>query len=453
MSAGTSPFTMEINPQVQAALDALEEQSTHVFVTGRAGTGKSTLLRYFLKDADLGRTVVLAPTGVAAINVGGETIHHFFKFRPGVTPTQVEASAKRLAKAAKSGRVYKALETMVIDEISMVRADLLDMVDLFLRTVRRSDDPFGGVRLLAFGDLYQLPPVVQREEQSLFSTQYHGPYFFDSHVLMKMLLEPTLSLTPPFQMVELKKIYRQSDDDFIDLLNGVRSKTLDAAQLERINSRFGAQPIPGAVHLTTTNATASRINAQHLDALDEDTFRSTAVVTDDFPRSHFPTDEVLDLKVGARLMLLTNDPMKRWVNGTLGTLMDIAEDEDGDEELSVKLDDGKWVRVGRFEWEAAYNFWDEAAKKIDRKIMGTFEQFPVRLAWAITIHKAQGKTFDAMVVDFERSAFAHGQAYVALSRCTTLEGLVLARPMRASDGRLDQRIVRFLEFAQQNASR
>ncbi len=437
---------MEINPKIERALEILDSGVTHVFITGRAGTGKSTLLRHFLEEAAPPGTVVLAPTGVAAINVGGETIHHFFKLRPGTTPEQMEQTARRLAKSGNRAKIYRELTTLVIDEFSMVRADLLDMVDGFLRIVRGNDQPFGGVRLVGFGDLYQLPPVVQRDEWDLFRGQYHGPYFFDSHVFQRILREAGDTLLPPFRMVELTEIYRQTDPEFIEILQRVRERALDEGVLARINSRHNLPPAPGAVHLTTTNATARRINAEHLKALPGEMLTAQAEVTDEFPRSYFPTDDELNLKIGARIMLLTNDPDRRWFNGSLGTLKDIEMDP-GEEQLVVALDDGETVRVPPFEWEVAYNYWDVDTESIQREVVGSFEQFPARLAWAVTIHKSQGKTFDHMVVDFERAAFAHGQAYVALSRCRTLEGLVLARPMRADDVRLDHRVQNFLAYA------
>lgn len=440
---------MEINPQIQSALDALDLPGTHLFITGRAGTGKSTLLRHLTDQGDLGHYVVLAPTGVAAINVGGETIHHFFGFRPGITRDRAEAVARSAARSEKRAAVYRRLETMIIDEVSMVRADLLDIIDTFLQKIRSSSEPFGGVRLLAFGDLHQLPPVVQREERELFSNQYYGPHFFDSQVITSLATAPQSSLYPPFLMVELEKIYRQSDDDFIDLLNAVRNRTITAGQIHAINERHGQEPAEGAVHLTTTNASAREINALHLEELPGTAFISTADVSEEFPASHRPTDEVLELKPGSRVMLLTNDAQGRWVNGTLGTLLNVDQNDEATA-LVVELDSGETVSVPEYTWEAIHNYWDEETDRIDQKVVGTFTQFPVRLAWAMTIHKSQGKTFPSMVVDFGRSAFAHGQVYVALSRCTSLEGLVLTRPLRPSDIRFDPRVNSFMNYIRQN---
>lgn len=433
---------LEINEQFETALEALAESEQHVFITGRAGTGKSTLLRLFLDNAPLGRTVVLAPTGVAAINVGGETIHHFFHFFPGMTPAEVEQSAARLSKE-RGSRVYKKLEAIVIDEISMVRADLLDGIDLFLRTVRKNDAPFGGVRLLSFGDLYQLPPVVKKEERELFKTHYVSPYFFSSHVFERLLSDDCLD---HFTIIELEKVYRQTDDTFIDLLNSVRSRDITDTQIDEINRQVTDHPdLDHAIYLTTTNRRSSQINRERLADLPGRAERFEARISADFPPSHFPTDPELELKPGARVMMVSNDPQGRWVNGTLGTLerIDVVDDH-----LLIALDDGDEVWVEPYVWETSYNAWDESAGEIVRQNVGSFEQFPLRLAWAVTIHKAQGKTFDRVVIDFERAAFAHGQAYVALSRATTLEGMRLVRPLRSSDIRLDRRIVKFLTRTQ-----
>lgn len=446
-----SPGVFEVNEQVAAALELLEHSTRHVFVTGRAGTGKSTLLLRYLDGADLSRTVVLAPTGVAALHVGGETIHHFFRLRPGQTPQEAEAAGRRAATGQDSD-TYRRLTTIVLDEVSMVRADLLDGVDSFLRAARRRADPFGGVRIVAFGDLYQLPPVVTAEERALFREQYASPYFFSSHVFTRLREEENLA---NFAYVELQKIYRQVDQEFIDFLNRVRSKDLDAADLELVNARVvdvdaamadGAGPL----FLTTTNRRASEINAAHLARLGGTELRSVARVSGEFPDSYRPTDMELTLKVGARVMLVSNDSSGRWVNGSMGTVR-ACDDEAGG--LVVLLDDGDEVDVEPCTWEATYNRWDAAVGGIVRETLGSFTQLPVRLAWAVTIHKAQGKTFDRVVVDFERTTFEHGQAYVALSRARQLDGLGLARPMKVSDVRLDRSVVRFLTGIQAQIAR
>lgn len=448
MELPPAPVEMEINPQVAAALEALEGGSSHVFVTGRAGSGKSTLLRHFLDTANLRRTAILAPTGVAALNVGGETIHRFFRFFPGMTMGEVERHARDVAESDSSARVYRRLDAIIIDEISMVRADLLDQMDVFLRIVRGNDLPFGGVRLFMFGDLYQLPPVVVNEEREYFRTHYDSPYFFSAHVFNRLLGPQSES---PFSFVELEKIYRQTDPTFIELLNQVRSKELTAEALAAINARVVPPGAPGqmgnpkGIYLTTTNRRAAEINSQRLLELPGRPDIFVAEVSAGFPPSHFPTEERLELKAGARVMLLNNDPAGRWVNGSLGTVLRIDMEA---EAALVDLDDGDEVWVERHLWQSSYNYWDEETEEVARESLGYFLQLPLRLAWAVTIHKAQGKTFPELTVDFERAAFAHGQAYVALSRGTSLDGLHLARPLRPSDVRLDRRIVKFLTRTQ-----
>lgn len=443
--------TFEVNEQVAAALDALEHSSKHVFVTGRAGTGKSTLLVHYLESADLATTVVLAPTGVAALNVGGETIHRFFRMRPGQTPGEAAEAGRRIGQAS-GAEVYRRLATVVIDEVSMVRADLLDGVDAFLRAVRSSSEPFGGVRIVAFGDLYQLPPVVTADERALFRQHYDSPYFFSSQVFARLRDEENLE---NFAYVELTKIYRQVDPVFVGFLEKVRSKAVEADDLDLINARVvdvaAALDEPaGPLFLTTTNKRASEINEAHLSRLPGQAFTSTAQVSGDFPDGYRPTDVVLTLRTGARVMLLTNDASDRWVNGSMGTVETIDRQAGS---LVVRLDGGDAVEVEPHTWEATYNRWDADAGSIVRESLGAFTQLPVRLAWAVTIHKAQGKTFDRVVVDFERTTFEHGQAYVALSRARSLEGLGLARPMRATDVRLDRSVVRFLTGIQVHLAR
>lgn len=450
-NARVVPDEFEVNDQVAAALDALEHSSRHVFVTGRAGTGKSTLLLHYLAGADLSRTVVLAPTGVAALNVGGETIHHFFRLRPGQTPDEA-AGAGRRATEGPGSEVYRRLATVVIDEVSMVRADLLDGVDAFLRAARGSAEPFGGVRVIAFGDLYQLPPVVTAPERTLFRDHYSSPYFFSSRVFERIRGEENLE---NFAYVELEKVYRQVDPAFIEFLNKVRAKDVGEADLALINARVidvaAALADPaGPLFLTTTNKRASEINDAHLARLPGRAFVSVAQVSGDFPDSHRPTDDELTIKAGARVMLLTNDPEGRWVNGSMGTVTAVDAKAG---EVVVRLDGGGEVDVEPHTWEATYNRWDADEGAIVRETLGSFTQLPMRLAWAVTIHKAQGKTFDRVVVDFERAAFEHGQAYVALSRARSLDGLGLARPMRATDVRLDRSVVRFLTGIQAQIAR
>ncbi|MDR2538848.1 MAG: AAA family ATPase [Bifidobacteriaceae bacterium] len=459
--------TFEINPQIEVALTSFRDTQKHVLITGRAGTGKSTLLRYYLDNFDQGQSVVLAPTGVAALNVEGETIHSFFRIRPGEGLDWVKKEAhKRIS--SQRGSLYRGLKTIVIDEISMVRADLMDIMDVFLQIIRNDDQPFGGVRLIAFGDLYQLPPVVTPNERALFTDYYRGPYFFNSEVFDRIVHD-----LDNFIYIELEKIYRQVDPRFINFLNLVRNKQVTETDLAWINQRVvlhdEADKIPvSSITLTATNQTASEINKQHLEALPDRPWIMKAEISGEFPKEYQPTDEILELKIGARVMLLNNDQSGRWVNGSLGTIEsiensdrektyamnpeDATSNETDEPILNVRLDNQKLVEVTKFEFEAFYTAYESATKKIARKALGTFYQYPLKLAWAITIHKSQGKTFTDLVIDFEKRLFAGGQAYVALSRARSVDRLWLLRPMRVGDVRLDYRIVRFLTQLQTDIS-
>jgi len=432
---------IEFNEQFSRALNVLQHGTGNVFVTGKAGTGKSTLLRYFRAHTDK-KIVVLAPTGVAALNVAGETIHSFFRFKPGTTPDRVRRARKRDAE------LYKALDAIVIDEASMVRADLLDCVDAFMRLNGRArDKPFGGAQLALFGDLYQLPPVVTGSERDLFRTYYPGPYFFNARVFAQASIE----------YLELEKIYRQRDQNFIEILNAIRNNRVSPAQLELLNRRVGADVESAGrgivVRLLTTNADAAEINNERLRAIDGRAQVYKAGIAGEFSRDSYPADEELHLKAGAQVMLLNNDPDGRWVNGTMAVLQDIMKGRPGAEDvIHVRLADGSVEPVEQHAWELFHFAFDAAAGKIKAETAGTFRQFPLKLAWGITIHKSQGKTFERAVIDLGRRAFAAGQTYVALSRCTALEGLSLARAVRPSDVMTDWRIVRYVTGHQYGAS-
>lgn len=426
---------IELTPEAHTVLQLWEHTRQHVFLTGRAGTGKSTLLQHF-RTTTRKRLVVLAPTGVAAVNVNGQTIHAFFGFGPGITPEK----ARRRASGKKP--LYRNLQALIIDEISMVRADLLDCIDQFLRVNGpRAGAPFGGVQLLFIGDLYQLPPVVLPEEETLFTTHYASPYFFDAHVLR----------TTPYTVLHLTKVYRQQDATFVTLLDAVRTGCVDQRQLATLNARSHAE-IAGrdqapSVTLVTTNAMAERINAHHLAQIRQPPYTFTGTINGTFQRPQLPTEETLTLKAGARIMMLNNEPRGQWVNGTLGHIATITEDP-GAVTIRVTLDNGYSGTISSYTWEAIRFVWDDTAQRIVSEVVGSFTQYPLRLAWAITIHKAQGKTFDAVVVDLGRGTFAPGQAYVALSRCRSLEGLVLRTPLRAEHVRIDPRAQAFLARAE-----
>lgn len=411
----------------------MENSGQNVFITGEAGTGKSTLLDYFRKHSKK-RLAVLAPTGVAALNVKGETIHSFFRFKPDITPAKVS----RLRE--KSRRLYEQLETIVIDEISMVRADLLDCIDRSLRLNRSVPDlPFGGVQMVFIGDLYQLPPVVTGDEREIFCTHYPSPYFFDAAVFQNLA----------FEYLELKRVYRQKEKGFVELLNQIRNGTVTEEGLKLLNSRVGVKlnedPNDFVVYLTTRNDRATRINNEYLSRLPGKTYQFRATISGNFDHKFFPTDELLTIKPGAQVMMLNNEARGRWVNGTLGRVKNIVYDEESDQDLiEVRLTDGGVVRVAPFTWEIFRFRWNEEKKQIESEVTGTFTHYPLRLAWAATIHRSQGKTFDRIIIDLGSGTFAPGQVYVALSRCTSFAGIALTRPLRSEDIFIDPRIVWFL---------
>jgi len=434
---------IQFSDEAKQAIDLIQNSSANVFVTGKAGTGKSTLLEYVRNNAN-SKTIVLAPTGVAAINIDGETIHSFFGLKPGFELDEAKESRIHEKKAKK----YKSIHTIMIDEISMVRADLLDAVDVFLRRVRGNSSPFGGVQMVFFGDLYQLPPVMTRNDRDQFYSQYKSPYFFNANVF-----NGALDLFSDFfemRTVELNHVYRQTNTDFINLLNSVRNNTLANCDLEVLNSccdpHFVPQDSDNYIHLVTTNADAARINTVKLANLADTEHIFTSSSSGKITRSLYPNDEEITLKVGAQVMFIYNDPERKWVNGTIGKIVGIKEEYD--EELDiikrivlVERNDGKIVEVEPYTWEISKYVFESGV--FTRKQIGSFTQIPLKLAWAITIHKSQGKTFEKVIIDLGRGSFAHGQSYVALSRCTSMEGLVLRRPFRYSDIILDRHIEEF----------
>ncbi len=394
----------------------MEDTNRNVFVTGRAGTGKSTLLEYF-RNTTKKNVVVLAPTGVAALNVKGQTIHSFFRFKPGITPDRV----KRLRSSKDSESVYHKLDIIVIDEISMVRADLLDCVDRFLRlNGPETDKPFGGIQMAFIGDLYQLPPVVTSSEKEVFQSLYETPYFYGAQVFNSFEME----------FVELEKIYRQSDEEFISLLNAIRNNSITPEGLDLLNQRcqpdFEPPPNDFYVYLTTTNRLAEEINSKRLAALNARLYTFTGRIEGDFGQEYLPTKTNLQVKVGAQVMMLNNDTGGRWVNGSIGKIIDITQNRKGEDIIIAELADGDEVEITPFTWEI-YRFFVDGGQ-LQSETVGKFTQYPLMLAWAVTIHKGQGKTFDKVIIDIGSGTFAHGQMYVALSRCTTLGGIVLKRP-------------------------
>lgn len=416
-------------PAFERAAAFLEEPGGNLFVTGRAGTGKSTLLKA-LRDAYADRMVVLAPTGLAAINIGGQTIHSFFGFPPRL----IQASDIR---RSRNGRVMRKLDFVVIDEASMVRSDLMWGIDQALRVNRgRPREPFGGARLLLFADLHQLPPVIQEREVLAHLTDEHGsPFFFSI---------PALQEGPGTSLLELVHIFRQTDDALIRVLNAVREGNVGDAELALINTRV--RPISTLaegepyVILTTTNAAAKRINTAYLDSLLGTAHRFEAKIDGDFGANVQPADAALELKPGAKVMMLRNDPDKRWVNGTIARVSRLTE-----KQVFVEIA-GREFEVEPVAWEHRRYAFDQSAEKIVETVTGTFKQLPLRLAWALTIHKAQGLTLEKVYVDLGPGTFAHGQSYVALSRCRALEGLALARPLTRSDIKFDAEALQYRDI-------
>ncbi|MBF0484288.1 MAG: AAA family ATPase [Candidatus Omnitrophica bacterium] len=427
---------LEFNERFTFTIDLLENTSHNVLITGKAGTGKSTLLKYF-REHTLKNVAVLAPTGVAAVNIQGQTIHSFFCMRPDTTPDSVYNI--RLRKTQKA--IYKNLDAVVIDEVSMVRADLLDCVDNFLRAHGKHPDlPFGGVQMIFFGDLLQLPPIVTRVEASTFGSSYESAYFFDSKIFIELVKNDKI------MFVELDKIYRQKDEVFINLLGNIRSGQLTAENMNMINSRVVRDFVPPEneffIYLTTTNRLADEVNEKELAKLAHPHCKFKAEISGKFEANSYPTKESLELKVGAQVMMLNNDTEGRWVNGTVGRVVDLNPRQD---KISVELEDGKLVDVEPFEWDMYRFYFDEDLNRLESESIGAFKQFPIRLAWAVTIHKSQGKTFSKVIVDVGWGAFATGQIYVALSRCTDFEGVILKRPIGKKDILIDDRVIAFMK--------
>lgn len=416
---------MEMNEESILAWNIIEKTSANLFLTGKAGTGKTTFLKQ-LKEKSPKRMVVLAPTGIAAINAGGMTIHSFFQlsFSPYIPGTTFGSGEQKRYQFSKLKRnIIRSIDLLVIDEISMVRSDLLDAIDSVLRQYRKRHDlPFGGVQLLMIGDLQQLAPVVTAQEEQLLKEHYDTPFFFSSNALKQV----------GYLTVELKKVYRQQDEQFISLLNQIRENRASDATLQALNQRFipNFEPPKNSnfIRLTTHNAPAQQINEQQLAALPSRAFSYTAEVEDNFPESSYPADFMLTLKPGAQVMFIKNDPQHRFYNGMIGEVIGVKPDEEGDKIIVRSKDSDEEFELEKMEWVNAKYTINEETKEIEETVEGKFRQYPLRLAWAITIHKSQGLTFEHAIIDASHS-FTHGQTYVALSRCKTLEGMVLSQPL------------------------
>ncbi|HBS27152.1 MAG TPA: helicase, partial [Gammaproteobacteria bacterium] len=428
------------NPELKLANEFVRHTCHNIFLTGKAGTGKTTFLHNLKKEFPK-RMIVTAPTGVAAINAGGVTLHSFFQmpFGPIMPGYELQGRQRRFNK--EKINIIKSLDLLVIDEISMVRADLLDGIDAVLRRFKHHDLPFGGVQLLMIGDLHQLSPVVKDDEWNILKNHYETFYFFSSHALAKT----------DMVSIELKHIYRQSDAKFIALLNRVRNNEIDQPTLDLLNSRYvpGFKPdeVGDYITLSTHNQSADQINQSQLKQLESKTFTLQAIIKGQYPEHSYPTAEKLVLKKGAQVMFVRNDssPEKQYFNGKIGTVTHI-----GSETISVKCpDDNDIIQVEPICWENIKYTIEEKTKEISEDVIGEFIQYPLRLAWAITIHKSQGLTFERAIID-ANAAFSHSQVYVALSRCKTFEGMVLSTRISTAAIKTDTTVAKFVDDASQH---
>jgi predicted negative regulator of RcsB-dependent stress response len=428
------------NKEFQEALQLVQYTRNSVFLTGKAGTGKSTFLRYVCEHTKK-KHIVLAPTGIAAINAGGSTLHSFFKlpFYP-LLPDDPRFSLRDgkihdFLKYTKAHRkLLQEVELIIIDEISMVRADIIDFIDRVLRIYSHNmRDPFGGKQMLMVGDVYQLEPVVKSDEREILNRFYPSPFFFSARVFQEMELVS----------ICLNKVYRQSDPVFINVLDHIRNNTASPAHLQLLNTRVGAQLSRAeselAITLATRRDTVDFINQNRLTELPGDSVTLKGEIKGEFPENSLPTQMELELKVGAQVIFVKNDQERRWVNGTLGTIVGMDENDT----LYIVTEDGREVDVERATWHNIRYRYNEEERKIEEEELGTFTQFPIRLAWAITIHKSQGLTFSHVNIDLTGGAFTGGQTYVALSRCTSLDGITLVKEIQRSDVFVKPDIVRF----------
>lgn len=420
----------KLSNEFNDALSLMESSEPFIFITGKAGTGKSTLIDLFRRTTKK-RLALLAPTGVAALHIKGQTIHSFFGFSP-------HAIQEQNLYRAKNKKLYQSLQTILIDEISMVRVDLLDTIDAFLRLNRNRSEPFGGVQLIVVGDLFQLPPIIKSaEEKKYLEFKYDSAYFFDA---------PAIKELHGMCVFELHKVYRQEEKYFLQILNDIRRDRIDPDDLAEINQKIVGEFDESESHITlcTTNARAMQINQTALALINEEIHHFESRYTGRTSQSNYPVHPLLSVKKGAQVMFVKNDQQKRFVNGTIGVIEEVQKDL-----IKVRIDnhhEGKVIEVVRETWEVIkYKYDEKKPSKIEMEVVSSCTQFPLKLAWAITIHKSQGKTFDRAFVDLGRRTFAFGQTYVALSRCRTLEGLRISRSLTMQDIFVDSMIVDFYD--------
>lgn len=422
-------ITIQMTDEFQKAYDLMENTDKSFFITGKAGTGKSTLLKYFRSQTKK-RVAVVAFTGLAAINVEGQTIHSFFGFPIGF----IQPNAVKFNEDIE--HLLRTLDTVIVDEVSMLRADLMDAIDKSLRIHRKDSRPFGGCQMIFIGDLYQLPPIIEKELSDVYTKYYKTPYFFSADVFSLMSL--------PY--INLEKIHRQSDPEFIDILNNIRERKNLSTTLARLNQNvaynFNEIKEGETVVLSTTNEKVREINSFFLSKINSEAYSFNAFVSGDFDSKSFPTEEVLTFKEGSKVMFVKNDPEKQYVNGDIGIITRINPFM-----IEVKCK-GSTMVVQRQKWEKyKYEYVPSEIEgergSVQKNIIGTFEQYPLRLAWAITVHKSQGQTYSSVFIDLHTGSFTSGQTYVALSRCKSLNGIKLQRPISERDVILDHRITEF----------
>ena len=412
---------------MQKALQIIQHTRRSLFLTGKAGTGKSTFMRHIAATIKK-KNIILAPTGIAAINAGGSTLHSFFKlpFHP-LLPTDKRFSARNIRKTLKYNgektKLLREVELIIIDEISMVRADIIDFIDKVLRIYNcNMREPFGGKQLLLVGDIYQLEPVIKEDERQMLRPFYPSCFFFDAHVFREMQLIS----------VELKKVYRQRDEQFISLLDHIRTSHVSDSDLrllnERVNASIATEEGRLSITLSGRRDTVDYINEKQLNTLPDQPTIFYGHIEGEFPESSLPTPIELEVKTGAQVLFIKNDKERRWVNGTLGTIIGLGDEADGI--IYVRTEDGRDFDVEREIWSNVRYTFNEKEQKIEEEEIGSYRQFPLRLAWAITVHKSQGLTFNNVKIDFTGGVFAGGQTYVALSRCTSLQGISLQEPIR-----------------------
>jgi ATP-dependent exoDNAse (exonuclease V) alpha subunit len=415
------------NEQFQKIFEIVNNTNRSLLITGEAGSGKSTILNK-LHQFTHKNIVVLAPTGLAAVNVNGQTIHRFCSFPPRMLIADDISETKNPMHA----KTIRKMDILIIDEISMVRADTFDAIDLYLRLNRKINEPFGGLQIILFGDVMQLSPIINKEDSGIYFERYKSPYFFDSYVFGNLDIE----------IIKLVKNYRQiNDQNFLSILRQIKQNKIDNNFLEMLNSNCLNNEIQeGAVCLTTTNNLAFEINEQKLKALSSKTYSFEAVISGDISSKDCPADQKLYLKKGAQIMFIKNDPLGRWVNGTVGVVKYV-----NDFVIEVTLENKNSVEVEPVRWENIRYYYDEESGSIKPQTIGYIEQYPIKLAWAVTVHKSQGQTFESVIINLGNGSFAHGQTYVALSRCKTLEGIKLIKPLTKKDFIVDHRVLEFLE--------